>query len=160
MSTQEEMNTQMDTVAYHREIRVAQAPEEVFSRICQVSKWWTGDLEGDSEHPGDAFTVHFGKTFVRFCVEASEPGKKLVWRVSDCHLDWLRDKEEWKETAIVFDLSREADQTLIRFTHEGLVPAIECYQDCVKGWDFYAGESLKKLITEGRGLPETPKNQR
>ena len=38
-------------------------------------------------------------------------------------------------------------------THVGLVPGIECYEDCEKGWDFYIKESLFKFLTEGKGLP-------
>ena len=40
-------------------------------------------------------------------------------------------------------------------THVGLTPDKECYEDCNKGWSFYVGESLRKLITEGKGLPGT-----
>ncbi len=39
----------------------------------------------------------------------------------------------------------------------GLVPEIECYNDCVKGWNFYVNESLFKLMTEGKGIPERKK---
>jgi hypothetical protein len=37
--------------------------------------------------------------------------------------------------------------------HIGLVPEIECYTSCVKGWDQYVKGSLFKLLTEGKGLP-------
>jgi hypothetical protein len=52
---------------------------------------------------------------------------------------------------------RQKNATEVSFTHVGLVPEIECYNDCRKGWDFYIKESLRKLITEGKGVPETPK---
>jgi hypothetical protein len=38
-------------------------------------------------------------------------------------------------------------------THIGLVPGVECYEDCKKGWNFYVGESLFRWMTEGKGLP-------
>jgi len=44
--------------------------------------------------------------------------------------------------------------------HEGLVPAIACYADCRKGWDFYITKSLQQLLDGGRGMPETPKSRR
>ena len=33
------------------------------------------------------------------------PGKKVVWHVLDCYLHWLKDKTEWKDTDVVFDIS-------------------------------------------------------
>jgi hypothetical protein len=38
-------------------------------------------------------------------------------------------------------------------THAGLVPGIECYENCQKGWDFYLRESLQKLLRENEGVP-------
>jgi hypothetical protein len=39
-------------------------------------------------------------------------------------------------------------------THAGLVPGVECYGNCEKGWDFYVGESLLRLLTENTGLAD------
>jgi len=39
-------------------------------------------------------------------------------------------------------------------THIGLVPGIECYNDCEKGWDHYIRDCLFKLITTHKGIPE------
>ena len=33
----------------------------------------------------------------------------------------------------------------------GLVPAIQCYGDCSDAWGFYINESLRSLITTGKG---------
>jgi hypothetical protein len=38
-------------------------------------------------------------------------------------------------------------------THIGIVPSVECYDSCEKGWDLYIKESLFKYINEGRGIP-------
>ena len=45
-------------------------------------------------------------------------------------------------------------------THIDLIPEIECYENCGKGWNFYTGESLTKLINEEAGMPDTPTNKR
>jgi hypothetical protein len=55
------------------------------------------------------------------------------------------------------DAATENLETRIDFTHVGLLPGIECYNDCSKGWNFFIKESLFKFITEGKGLPEVPK---
>ena len=83
------------------------------------------------------------------------PDKKIVWQVTDCNLHWLKGKKEWNDTKVVWEVSPENKSTTrIRMTHSGLVPGIECYDDGKKGWDFFVGESLRKLLTENKGLPD------
>ncbi len=45
--------------------------------------------------------------------------------------------------------------TQLSFTHIGLTPGVECYAQCEKGWNYFIGISLFKLITEGAGVPDT-----
>jgi hypothetical protein len=125
-----------------------------FDAITAVGKWWTENIEGNTENLNDVFTVHFGETFATFKVVESIKEQKLAWLVTDCYLHWLKDKKEWKGTTLDFDLTAENDSTKITFTHIGLQPEIECYNDCRKGWDQYVKDSLLKLITEGQGRPE------
>jgi hypothetical protein len=40
------------------------------------------------------------------------------------------------------------------------VPAVECYKACSGGWTFYVNESLRKLITTGKGEPAGKKKGR
>ena len=82
------------------------------------------------------------------------PGKKIVWLVTDCNLTWLKDIKEWNGTRIEWKVSTVNNLTQISMTHVGLVPGIECYNDCEKGWNFHIGTSLFKLITEGVGMPD------
>ncbi len=150
----------MENENYHRQLMVNKKATEVIDEICHVSDWWAKDLTGNSKNLSDTFTVRFGETFVTFGVTEFIPGKQIVWYVNDCNLHWQTDKKEWKDTKIVWNVSSENGSTKIDFTHIGLVPGVECYDQCVKGWDFYITESLRKLITEGRGLPETPGSSR
>src|SRR5436305_9426581 len=62
-------------------------------------------------------------------------------------------KRLWLNTQISFEIIPYNNSYKVIMTHIGLTPACECYVDCNKGWDFYVGESLKKLITENKGLP-------
>jgi hypothetical protein len=81
------------------------------------------------------------------------PGKKVVWRVLDAKINFVKDKAEWNGTDIVFEITKEGDKTELRFTHVGLVPTIECYGKCAGAWGFYINESLRDLITTGKGDP-------
>ena len=50
-------------------------------------------------------------------------------------------------------------KTQVLFTHVGLVPQVECYDGCTKGWDQYIKGSLFKLLTKGKGEPGLRKKQ-
>jgi Activator of Hsp90 ATPase homolog 1-like protein len=135
-------------------ITVNNSIHDTFEAINSVSKWWTDDLTGSSQKLNDEFTVQFGdihrtgQKIIEFV-----PDEKVVWLVTESRLNFIKDKEEWKNTKISFELSRQGDKTQIHFTHIGLVPEIECYKQCTKGWDYYIKGSLFKLLTEGKGTP-------
>ena len=128
--------------------------KEVFDRISRISDWWTKGFTGDSSQVGDRFTVRFGDTFVDFNIIEVIPHKRIVWHVTNCNLHWIQDKTEWKDTKIIWEVSSEDGTTRLSMTHLGLAPGIECYEDCKTGWNFYVGESLKKLLTENTGMPD------
>lgn len=154
------MKIEMIAEDYNSVITPRISAEKAFEKITHVWEWWTTNFEGSSQKLNDDFTVRFGETFVTFKVVESVPSKKIAWLVTACYLHWLKNKTEWKDTQLKWKISSMGDATQIDFTHVGLVPEIECYSDCKKGWDFYSKESLKKLLSEGKGMPETPKSAR
>ncbi|MFI5134394.1 MAG: SRPBCC domain-containing protein [Chitinophagales bacterium] len=150
----------MNKQDYNAIITVNATAEKAFNNIKSVSKWWGTNFEGSSQKSGDVFTIRFGKTWVTFEIAEVVPDKKIAWLVTDCNLEWIKDKKEWKGTKMLFKISAKDNATQISVTHIGLVPGIECYNDCVKGWNFHLKESLFKLITEGKGMPDTTKDSR
>ncbi|HEX4851903.1 MAG TPA: SRPBCC domain-containing protein [Puia sp.] len=146
----------MENKNYHRTITVNASPEEAMKKISQINLWWKKDFSGSAEKLHDDFVVPFGiegESFVNFRVSELKPGKKVVWKVTDCFLPWFNDKKEWNDTEVVFEISSENNKTKIDFTHIGLVPGIECYDACEKGWDGHVKTSLVKLMNEGVGEP-------
>lgn len=139
---------------FHTAITVNATPKETFKKIAQVSKWWAKDFTGKAESLNDTFTIRFGDTFVDFKITEVIPDVKIVWSVTDSYLPWLRDKKEWNNTQVVYQLSSVNNKTQVDFTHIGLVPGIECYNQCEKGWTRFATISLPKFLNEGTGLPE------
>lgn len=142
----------MKKLDYMKTFSASVTPEQAFNNIVHVGDWWTSSFKGSAEKLNNEFNVTFGKTTVNFKVIESVPFRKLVWLVTDCHLDWLNDKKEWKDTKIVWNITKVNKATKIEMTHVGLVPGMECYNDCEDGWNRYTGESLPRLIKSGKGL--------
>ncbi len=79
------------------------------------------------------------------------PNKKVEWFVTDSKLNFLNNKSEWTGTKVSFEIAEINNKTQLRFTHQGLVPDIECYSACSNGWSKLIQESLFSLITTGTG---------
>ena len=147
----------MEKKDFNTSITVTASAHKAFNSINQVTKWWTENLKGRSEKLNDEFTVQFGEVHLstQKLIEVV-PDKKVVWLVTDSRLNFIVDKQEWTNTKIIFDLTEQGDKTIIQFTHEGLVPAGECFDACSNAWTGYLQNSLKNLINTGQGNP-TPK---
>ena len=122
----------------------------------EIANWWTADFTGSAKAAGDSFTVRFGKTFKTFVVkEASESG--VSWTCTDAFISMpkLARKDEWKGTTIRWTMAADGERTRLTMTHEGLSPAVECYEVCEQGWNAFAG-SLKDWVEAGKGKPYSP----
>jgi len=144
----------MSDVSFTTSFTVDRSPEEAFAAINNVRGWWSGNIEGNTDTLGDEFTyryedVHYSKQRIT----ESIPGRKVVWHVLDGYLNFVQDKTEWTGTDIVFLISTNGDKTEVRFTHAGLVPAYECFENCSSAWSFYITSSLRNLIATGEGQP-------
>jgi hypothetical protein len=144
----------MANKSFHTTIKVNASPEEAMKKINHVNKWWAKKVKGKTERLNDKFTVDFGTTWVDFQITELVPNKKVVWKVTDCNLEWIGNKKEWDGTTVVFEISENKPVTEIDFTHLGLTPSFECYEDCKAGWTEHVTESLVMFINEGKGMPQ------
>ena len=133
---------------------VDKTADEVFAAINDVRGWWSANIDGGTNKLGDEFTYR-NKDVHRARMRLTElvPGEKVVWLVLDCYLEPSKGKDEWKDTQVCFELSNRDGKTEVRFTHLGLSPECDCYDACTSGWGFHINESLRELITKGRGRP-------
>jgi uncharacterized protein YndB with AHSA1/START domain len=148
----------MENKSFTATIEVAKSPQEVFNCIKEVPKWWSKDFDGSSAKPGDEFIIHHpNQHYSKQKLVEVVPNQKMVWIVTESRLDWLENKEEWTNTKMVFDITTRGDKTLLRFTHEGLVPGEECYVMCEKGWNIIIKNWLFHFITVGTPSGEMAK---
>jgi len=140
-------------------ISVDQSPEEAFAAINNPRGWWSENIEGSTAKLGDEWTYRY-KDVHRSMMNVTEtmPNKKVVWLVEDNHFNLTEDKTEWTNTKVMFEISTRGNKTEIRFTHQGLVPAYECFDVCSNAWGSYVNGSLRNLIATGKGKPN-PKEQ-
>jgi hypothetical protein len=149
----------MDNQDFATTLLVDQTPEEVFNAINNVRGWWSEEIEGNTDQLNDEFTYHY-KDIHRCQMKLTEviPNKKIVWFVIANYFKFTKDKSEWTGTKISFEISKKDSQTQIRFTHLGLVPEYECYDICSDAWNNYIHNSLRSLITTGKGQPNSSDN--
>lgn len=131
-------------------IVVDKTPAEVFIAINQPQNWWSGEFTGLAEKLNDEFTyrykdIHYSKQSVIEMI----PNKKVVWLVTESQLNFIEDKSEWNGTKIIFEIAEKGDKTQVRFTHEGLVPQVECYVACEGAWTDLIQQSLFNYIITG-----------
>ncbi|MDR6569958.1 SRPBCC family protein [Chitinophaga ginsengisegetis] len=136
-----------------------QTPAEVFNAINNVRGWWSENIEGGTTRLNDEFTYQF-KDVHKCTMKLIEviPDKKVVWLVLDNYFNFTEDKTEWTGTKIEFEISEKENKTQLHFTHRGLVPAYECYNICFDAWTHYINNSLRNLITTGKGQPNPKEN--
>lgn len=173
----------MTPTDFSTSLLVEQTPKEVFDAITNVRGWWSEEIEGNTAKLNDVFNYHFEDIHrCRVKLTEVIPNQKVVWLILDNYFkpgifeDTSRlkserdekrhnsrsgisndgfgnDKAEWTDTKVVFEISAKDGKTLLRFTHQGLVPEYECFDVCSNGWTHYIRHSLFGLITTGTGQP-------
>ncbi len=141
----------METHDFTTTLLVDQSPNAVFNAVNQPQNWWSGEIEGSSSKLNDEFTyrykdIHFSKQRVVEMI----PDRKVVWQVIDSRLNFVENKDEWTGTEIIFEITPHDNQTQVRFTHCGLIPTGECYNDCSNAWSQLIRQGLFSLITTGK----------
>jgi hypothetical protein len=144
------MNDQHFTTSF----LVDESPKEVFDAINNVRGWWSEEIEGGTSELNDVFDYQYKDVHIcKMKLAEVAPGKKVVWLVLDNYFNFIKDKSEWKNTKVSFEIEQDGDKTKLIFAHFGLTPAYECFDICATAWTQYIQQSLFKLITTGKGQP-------
>lgn len=135
-------------------ITVDQSPEEVFHAVNNPRAWWSMEIEGSTDKLDDVFNYHY-KDVHRCKMKVVEMvrNEKVAWQVLENYFDFTDDKTEWTGTKIIFQITKQGNNALLSFTHQGLVPEYECYTVCFDAWSNYIKNSLRNLIATGKGQP-------
>ena len=144
----------MTTKDFTTTILVDKTSKEVFDAINNVRGWWSEEIDGSTDKLNSEFDYHYEDVHrCKIKIVELVPNTKVVWSVLDNYFKFTKDKSEWKGTKIIFDIAEKDNKTEMRFTHQGLVPAYECYEICRDAWTGYIQKSLRNFITTGKGQP-------
>ena len=137
---------------YTREIRVAASCDRTFEAIATVDglrRWWTPLVTGSDQRGGKLRLVFKGvNEHIDMRVIVCRRPSRVEWKVVE-----HSSLPEWTGTTIRFDLSARGPRSCtVIFTHGGLGPHLECYEDCEAGWTHFL-DSVVSLAVEGKGQP-------
>lgn len=152
--------TQMiENKSFSASIIVDQSPSIAYKSILNFRAWWSEEIEGPTDQLNESFFYHYKD--IHLCkIKLTEviPDERIVYQVLENEFNFVKDKSEWVNTKLVFEINEEAGKTKVNFTHEGLVPEYECYKVCNDAWSGYIKNSLYNLIVSGKGNPN-PKDK-
>ena len=144
----------MDNQDFTTSILVGQNTKEAFDAITNVRGWWSEEIEGGTSKQGDVFKYHYKDIHIcKMKLVEVIPNKKVVWHVLENDFNFTKDKSEWIDTKVIFEINEKGNKTEVRLTHQGLVPDYECYKICFNSWTNYVQNSLYNLIVTGKGQP-------
>ncbi|WP_262511246.1 SRPBCC domain-containing protein [Mucilaginibacter terrenus] len=75
------------------------------------------------------------------------PVSRITWEVTESRLTFVEQESEWTGTKICFEISEQGNKSVVKFTHLGLIPAVQCYNECSRGWRQYLDNLLSREIT-------------
>ena len=136
---------------YAASLTIAAPIETVYAALTTADGlrgWWTCRTDGSPEPGGEIrfeFTDYDIYKVMR--VVASTRPTSVRWLCVDCKLT------DWIGTTLDFELTASGPATTeLSFTHKGLQPALECFESCEAGWDYYL-RSLASYAETGTGQP-------
>jgi uncharacterized protein YndB with AHSA1/START domain/DNA-binding transcriptional ArsR family regulator len=141
------LKTLLENDGFATEIVVAAPREQVYDALTTLdglAGWWVPDASGSPE-PGGELTFRFGDQAIVMRVDRADRPEAVAWTCIS-HTKF----PDWNGTTLTFELrARDEASTIVAFRHAGLVPDLDCYTTCARGWNHYLA-SLTGYV-EGKG---------
>jgi hypothetical protein len=120
MKNKKMANKNYKAANYTVEIEVAKSPDDVFNHVINLSKWWPEEFEGENIKLNTEFVFRTGDGhYSKNKVVEFVPNQKVVWLTTGS----IRkiDNFDWTGTKMIFELTPKGDNTLLKFTYDGVV---------------------------------------
>ncbi|WP_246125377.1 SRPBCC family protein [Exilibacterium tricleocarpae] len=146
--------------SYQRSISVAATPADAYQALTTgYEHWWTSTQGKSFNQVGDRIRFTFPPNASYWTFEAKKltPGKLVELECVEAYHIIVDKPEaskiEWLGTRTTWAIEPTGNKTDIHFTHEGLIPALHCYDVCKAGWDMFFVDSLQSYLNTGAGSP-------
>lgn len=141
------MTITTDVAGYHATKTFDSSPAAVFDALTSagaIAAWWAPAT--GSGAAGGELSLTFDGQEVRLRVDEADRPTRVRWTVL-----LSVPLPDWTGTTITFDLAPAGDGgAVLRFTHHGLTPQLECFAMCRVGWMQYLA-SLVDHVDHGGG---------
>jgi uncharacterized protein YndB with AHSA1/START domain len=130
-------------------VRIRATPKDVYQRVATtkgIAEWFT-EASSPDYREGGTLELRFSDEPVAFAIREMKEPTRIVWRCTS-------EENSWFETDIAFEFVADGDRTIVRFDHLGWSEISDRFRDCSFSWAYFL-ESLRSLIEEGRGTPES-----
>jgi len=128
-------------------IQIEAAPQVVHPLVATAegfSRWWAADVTEDKK-TGDVELGFFNRATVY--------GLHHIQIAAPHQAHWLcQSGKEWKGTRLLFDLSEQKGQTVVRFTHAAWQAETDYFISCNTTW----GELMFRLKAAAEGKNPEP----
>ena len=134
---------------YSVEIELAKSPNNVFNHLINLRNWWPEDFEGEDIKLNSEFTFTTGDShYSKNKVIEFLPNKKVIWLT----IESIRktDNFDWQGTKMIFELTPKGDNTIVKFTYDGVVLENE-YDRLVQICNLTLKEMFYNYIINGKG---------
>ncbi|MFZ6654015.1 SRPBCC family protein [Undibacterium sp. TJN19] len=142
---------------YQHTLDLAATPAAVYNALTTIAGlrgWWTQDCDGGTA-VGDTIHFRFGVCDKDVRISGLTPQHQVRWLCTRAHIVAanVTRSDEWVGTEMVFGISDAGNgRTRLEFEHIGLVPALQCYSQCLNGWQYFM-TSLQQYAETGTGTP-------
>jgi hypothetical protein len=143
------INKNYKPAKYSVEIEISKSPEDVFEHVIDLKRWWSEEFEGESIKLNTEFVFKTGDThYSKNKVIDFVPNKKVAWLTTES----IRktDNYDWTGTKFIFELTPKGNNTLLRFTYDGVVLENES-ERLVEICDITIKDMFYNFITHGKG---------
>lgn len=127
---------------------VRSSPEKIYDALTTkegVANWWTVQTEIGSK-VGDVNIFDFGERYHnKMEIVNLQPNKRVEWQC-------LEGDKEWIGTTLTFEVEKEDDHSILRFTHKDWREETDFFASCNYHWGYYM-RSLKLYCETGEGTP-------
>jgi len=110
-------------------------PERVYNALATtdgLAAWWTDDVRGDAQQGGTLKFYFWGQPEPSAIMDVVEttPTERVQW---SC----VEGPDEWKGTALSFELSPGENETVLLFTHADWREPSEFMSHCSTKWGYH-----------------------